>query len=224
MTPEKNDWIGLFPADFTSIDQYVGYIWVESQPTARRPTDEDVSSPIYGATWNPIFFNRVAWQRDSSPFQDAEFPVSRRTYHQLFCDQMFVLPGDHVLIYFRNTCDVLGISHPFKVKWPSSRERIDPFHYRASSWSFLVWHRISQSVNTGKGPSIFFDNSTFYSRTFLTEKFLRVLQVLFRVQLAAKQSCGFYCNFGEFLPIGSPAFLFIELFTSSCQKAAHLAA
>ncbi|XP_003737088.1 inositol polyphosphate 5-phosphatase K [Galendromus occidentalis] len=86
-TPQRSDWIGLFQADFTSIDQYVGYIWVETQPADRPPMDGD----------------------------ETDFPVNRRTYYQSFCDQMFVPPGDYVLIYFRGTCDVLGISQSFKI-------------------------------------------------------------------------------------------------------------
>ena len=41
MTPQRTDWIGLFTEDFTSLDQYVGFVWVETQQTERRFRDAE---------------------------------------------------------------------------------------------------------------------------------------------------------------------------------------
>ncbi|XP_022698229.1 phosphatidylinositol 4,5-bisphosphate 5-phosphatase A-like isoform X2 [Varroa jacobsoni] len=104
--PQNLDWIGLMQENFTTLDKYLAYIWVDTRPmdTISFPDDE-----------NPIL------------------PTPRHVYRQTFSDQMVVLPGTYQLVYFRSKCDVLGVSDPFKVtKLPSHRQMI-PSYYRVSS-------------------------------------------------------------------------------------------
>ncbi|OQR72890.1 phosphatidylinositol 4 [Tropilaelaps mercedesae] len=106
MRLHSSDWIGLLRDNFTTLDEYCGYIWVDT----RR-----ISTTLLVDEENP------------------DLPIPRHVYRQTFCDQMLILPGSYRLVYFRSKSDVLGVSDPFKVTWSTVHRRTPSSYYRVST-------------------------------------------------------------------------------------------
>ncbi|XP_015905906.1 inositol polyphosphate 5-phosphatase K isoform X2 [Parasteatoda tepidariorum] len=105
--PSIWDWIGLYRADFTSIDEHVCYIWAPVRPSGSNPLlpesvekkDEEECS-VDGAVCS------------SSTSKQHQGPW----YKVVFADQTLLIPGRYRLFYISSDFDdILGVSEPFEV-------------------------------------------------------------------------------------------------------------
>ena len=95
----KFDWVGLYPADFTSLDEYTSYVWLNINNLSEftLTSDED-SSQADGITFSTNNSNLILKLK-------IEF------------DGLILLcPGDYRLVYIDKDENVRAMSNVFKIK------------------------------------------------------------------------------------------------------------
>ncbi|KAI1287583.1 Inositol polyphosphate 5-phosphatase K [Halotydeus destructor] len=106
----EHDWIALFTADFTSIDQHVTFVWVD--PIVQRKIPAQVGSDVEQ-------FNSTYTDENAADAADA----ARNKYlwfKVTFAEQDLIVPNTYRLVYFSHKLNnVLGMSDPFEVTYRS---------------------------------------------------------------------------------------------------------
>ncbi|GIX80995.1 phosphatidylinositol 4,5-bisphosphate 5-phosphatase A [Caerostris extrusa] len=102
--PSTWDWIGLFRADYSSIDEHVCYIWAPVRPSSNTPV---LPSDTF----------HLEEQKDSATSSCSASMVRSHQgpwYRVVFADQTLLIPGRYRLFYISSAFDdILGVSEPF---------------------------------------------------------------------------------------------------------------
>jgi len=100
--PWVNDWIGVFPEKYTSLDDYLSYVYLPSEAIEiEEPNDEYRRFDQTTSAYRVKFLPEVS-------------PDGSKTICLKFSETSVLNPGTYRLIYFSSTSNsVLGVSNPF---------------------------------------------------------------------------------------------------------------
>ncbi|XP_050430745.1 inositol polyphosphate 5-phosphatase K-like [Adelges cooleyi] len=102
-TPNVNDWIGIYNENFTSLNDYLSYVYLPSETI--DPEEDSISDPTNFNSISPIC--RVQ-------FLPEVFPDGSKSVCLKFSETSVLNPGKYILIYFSaNNHSVLGVSQTF---------------------------------------------------------------------------------------------------------------
>ncbi|XP_076338896.1 inositol polyphosphate 5-phosphatase K-like isoform X3 [Tachypleus tridentatus] len=93
------DWIALYRVHFSSIDEYLCYVWASTKPLV-IPSSTPESEDLIVSTQENFTRAHCAWLQ----------------YQVTFADHNILLPGTYQLLYISSSFDnVLGMSEPFEI-------------------------------------------------------------------------------------------------------------
>lgn len=128
------DWIGLYRADFNSIDDFIAYEWVSVTPTRFSPPETDDQQQQEPSTSTSQLDGDGVGNVDSDAESSSSSSSSRSSksrreepdsttstdttpwFKVIFPDHHLLLANSYRLVYVTENGDVLGMSEPFDVK------------------------------------------------------------------------------------------------------------
>lgn len=120
------DWVGLYPANFTSIDEHIIYTWVnpfpqtDVPPRVRQKTDELAGQ--HKDCNVPPDVDCVEAVEDTQPMCSNPIHYSKPLWFKItFTEPAYIPANVYRLVYVsHNFSNILGLSAPFEIKYANA--------------------------------------------------------------------------------------------------------